>query len=49
MRKQNLYTVQWVSYGEEYDRLEDLTWKEVLHYKLEARLRKLEIIITKQM
>ena len=38
MKKQNLYTVEWLDdYGEPYERFEDLTYKQMVHYRQEAK------------
>lgn len=46
---QNLYTVEWLDdYGVAYDTIEDLTYKQMVHYRQEAKYMRLEIRVTKQ-
>ena len=46
---QNLYTVEWLDdYGVTYDAIEDLTFKQMVHYRQEARYMHLNIRVIKQ-
>ena len=46
---QNLYTVEWLDdYGVAYDTIEDLTFKQMVHYRQEAKYMRLKIRVTKQ-
>lgn len=49
MTKQSLYTVEWLDdHNEPYDTLEDLTYKQMVHYRQEAKYMHLDIRVTKQ-
>lgn len=49
MAKQSLYTVEWLDdYGEVYESIEDLTYKQMVHYRQEAKYMHLNIRVTKQ-
>lgn len=46
---QNLYTVEWLDdYGVAYDIIEDLNYKQMVHYRQEAKYKHLDIRVTKQ-
>lgn len=49
MTKQSLYTVEWLDdYNETYETIEDLTYKQMVHYRQEAKYMHLDIRVTKQ-
>lgn len=49
MTKQSLYTVEWLDdYNEPYETLKDLTYKEMVHYRQQAKYMHLDIRVTKQ-
>lgn len=49
MTKQRLYTVEWLDdYNETYETIKDLTYKQMVHYRQEAKYMHLDIRVTKQ-
>ena len=49
MAKVNLYTIHWLDdWGEVYETLEDLEYREVVHYRRDAKYMHLDIKVIKQ-
>lgn len=49
MAQKNLYTVEWLDdYGVAYDIIEDLNYKQMVHYRQEAKYMHLDIRVIKQ-
>lgn len=49
MGKRSLYTVEWLDdYNEVYERIEDIIFKEMVHYRQEAKYMHLDINIIKK-
>lgn len=49
MAQKNLYTVEWLDdYGVAYDIIEDLNYKQMVHYRQEAKYMHLDIRVIKK-